>query len=160
MLSKSIQAINMPSLLLKKKKRSKKDICSNNCHSSEYNKENKIKFEKKGDKKGFGGKSPKKIIKREFQENKFKKTKYHLIPECKTVYASESDFKNPIMYFEGLWKEDEENTGIIKIIPPNSWQQNISTIFQKYYLPTFSKSDKKLETRIQSLNRLLSGKVK
>src|SRR5689334_13582918 len=40
---------------------------------------------------------------------------------CLTVYPTELEFKNPLDYIDNLWKENKENTGIIKIIPPSNW---------------------------------------
>ncbi len=80
------------------------------------------------------------------------------IPVCLEFHATEEDFKNPISYFEKLWL-DNKSTGIIKIIPPSSWREKNEKMFSKSYFPKFIASDKILETRIQTLNKLFQGKV-
>jgi hypothetical protein len=98
----------------------------------------------------------------EFKEQKEKSShpelKYSIIPPCKTVVASESDFANPIQFFESIWEKNQNSTGIIKIVPPESWRTNYNVYF-KNYLNKFQESDKKLETRKMNLNKLYMAKV-
>ena len=80
------------------------------------------------------------------------------IKECLEYHATEEDFKNPIQYINNLWRKNN-STGIIKIHPPSTWLEYNNKVFNQYYLPKFEKSDIKLETRIQTLNKLFYGKV-
>ena len=91
------------------------------------------------------------------KEEKGKKTLN--ISLCKSIVASELDFKNPINFIENIWEPSEKSTGIIKVTPPESWKKSNSFIFDNFYFPNFKKSVKKIETRIQSLEGLLKGKV-
>lgn len=84
--------------------------------------------------------------------------KYSSIPPCRTVIASESDFENPIQFFESIWEKTQNSTGILKIIPPESWKNNYNGSFTSY-LKKFEESDKKLETRKMNLNKLYMAKV-
>jgi hypothetical protein len=94
-------------------------------------------------------------------ETKLKKLKNleNPIKICTTVYPTENDFINPIAYLENLWNSNKDSTGIIKIIPPESWKITNSYIFENFYYPNFLRSDKKIETRIQILGSLMKGKV-
>jgi hypothetical protein len=79
---------------------------------------------------------------------------------CTTVTATEEDFSDPISFFEKISNEYID-TGIIKIIPPTSWTKNASkNLFEKNYFPSIKTSQKQLEIRIQTLNKLFEGKVK
>jgi hypothetical protein len=80
------------------------------------------------------------------------------IKECLVYHATEEDFKNPIQYIDNLWRKNS-STGIIKIIPPTTWLEYNNKVFNQYYLPKFENSENKLETRIQTLNKLFYGKV-
>jgi len=98
----------------------------------------------------------------EYKEQKEKSSNrdlnYSSIPPCKTVIATESDFANPIQFFESIWEKNQNSTGIIKIVPPESWRSNYNGYF-KNYLKKFEESDKKLETRKMNLNKLYMAKV-
>jgi hypothetical protein len=98
---------------------------------------------------------PKKIensdLHREISEEKFK--------FCYTVYASEKDFEDPVRFIEQLWDENKESTGIIKIIPPENWKEFNTQIFNEKILPNLKNNQKTFETRIQTVNELLNGKV-
>jgi hypothetical protein len=94
--------------------------------------------------------------------------KYSELDECKIFYPNEEDFKNPIGYFDSLWNGNNNNnnesyididTGIIKIVPPESWKK-----FQKeYFLNKISEraflNSKKISTRKQKLGQLYKAKV-
>jgi hypothetical protein len=98
----------------------------------------------------------------EYKENQEKSTygelKYSSIPACKTVYATENDFSNPIQFFERIWEKNKCSTGVIKIIPPESWINNNVGTFTNY-LKKFEENDKKLDTRKMNLNKLYMAKV-
>lgn len=79
---------------------------------------------------------------------------------CLTVYPTEKDFEDPIKYFEKLWDQNKESTGIIKIIPPDGWKNFNSKIFDERIYPNIKNKQNTFETRIQTLNELLKGKVK
>ena len=100
----------------------------------------------------------------EFKENHAKSTEYLIdyrsIPPCKIINATEEDFLNPIQFFESIWEKNQHSTGIIKIIPPAGWKQNIASTFQNTYLRKFEECEKKLETRKMNLNKLYTAKVK
>ena len=78
---------------------------------------------------------------------------------CYTVYASEKDFEDPVRFIEQLWDENKESTGIIKIIPPENWKVFNQEIFNEKILPNLKNNQKTFETRIQTINELLNGKV-
>jgi hypothetical protein len=78
---------------------------------------------------------------------------------CLTVHATEKDFEDPVKYLEQLWNENKESTGIIKIIPPERWKNFNTKIFNEKILPNLKNNEKTFETRIQTLNELLNGKV-
>jgi hypothetical protein len=84
--------------------------------------------------------------------------KYSSIPPCKTVIATEEDFKNPILFFESIWKKTDHSTGVIKVVPPETWKKNYVSTFESYS-QKFDESDKKLDTRKMNLNKLYMAKV-
>jgi hypothetical protein len=84
---------------------------------------------------------------------------FEQIPDVMTYKASEEDFKNPIEMFDRLWSENQESTGIIKIIPPTSWVELQKQNFQTNCLPRFMDPSKRLLTRRQTLNELYLAKV-
>jgi len=119
---------------------------------------------------GKSEKSSRKSSKKETKLNKFKKFRVKSpkikkgilkisLQQANIQYATEEDFKNPIVYFESLWESNIPSTGIIKIIPPKSWQKLNSYIFNEKYLKSFLKYTKKIETREQILSSLMKGKV-
>jgi hypothetical protein len=81
------------------------------------------------------------------------------IPQVMTYTASEEDFSNPIEMFDRLWSENQESTGIIKIIPPTSWVELQKQNFHTNCLPRFMDPNKRLLTRRQTLNELYLAKV-
>jgi hypothetical protein len=83
----------------------------------------------------------------------------HKFENCKTVMASENDFKNILKFIDCLWSKEEASTGIIKITPPGQWKKANDFIFENFYFPNFNRSEKKLETRIQNLGGLFKGQV-
>jgi len=85
---------------------------------------------------------------------------YSDIEECKIFYPNEEDFKNPITYFDNLWNINEPDTGIIKIIPPESWKKNQNNYFQKEINERANLSSKNLLTRKQNLGKLYKAKVR
>lgn len=98
----------------------------------------------------------------EFKQSQDKKSlcdlKYSDIPQCKTVVATEQDFQNPILFFESLWEKDQHSTGVIKVIPPDSWKRRYKGTSESY-VKKFEESDRKLDTRRMNLNKLYMAKV-
>ena len=84
---------------------------------------------------------------------------YSDIPLCNTFHATEEDLQNPIAFFESLWEKSKPSSGIIKVIPPKSWQQENKNTFDEFYFKHFEQSNTKLEIRSQRLNRLHLAKV-
>ena len=72
------------------------------------------------------------------------------VKDMKVFYPTEIEFKDPIKYFENLYKEGAWKYGCIKIIPPSSFRP-------PFWFDT--SSDKKLPTRFQVLQDLSQGKV-
>eukprot|EP00347_Sterkiella_histriomuscorum_P014216 403361728 len=71
------------------------------------------------------------------------------IEEMQTFYPTDLEFQNPMIYIEKLVKEGAEKFGVIKIVPPKTFQPSLAfDIF----------SDKKLPTRYQILQELSQGK--
>eukprot|EP00347_Sterkiella_histriomuscorum_P022301 403330965 len=71
------------------------------------------------------------------------------IEEMQTYYPSDLEFQNPMIYIEKLVKEGAEKFGVIKIVPPKTFQPSLAfDIF----------SEKKLPTRYQILQELSQGK--
>lgn len=93
------------------------------------------------------------------QEPLFSVENHQEIPEVFVYLASEEDFKNPIELFDRLWNENQDSTGIIKIIPPPDWVELQKQNFEKNFLPRFSDPLKRLLTRKQTLNELYTAKV-
>ena len=84
---------------------------------------------------------------------------YFDFEECKKYYPSEEDFKNPIAYFDKLWSLNESDTGIIKIIPPESWKKNQNIYYKKEIYERANSNVKNLSTRKQNLGLLYKAKV-
>ena len=106
-----------------------------------------------------------KLSQKEFKESKknlSKKTpNISIIEECQVINATEEDLKNPISFFESLFKEDSsKSSGIIKIKAPIEWQNKQKLRANEIYLPKFKNSNKKLNTRKQDLSELYLAKVK
>lgn len=107
-----------------------------------------------------------KLSKKEYQINFKNQEKQELsdslsnIPECKTIFATEEELKNPINFFDNLWSEGTASSGIIKIVAPESWKANQAKKIQEIFLPKFKTLNKKLNTRKQELNQLFLAKVK
>jgi hypothetical protein len=97
--------------------------------------------------------------KAELSASKFKKStqRFKDVKECPTIIATEEDFKDPISFFQKIWKTHK--TGIAKIIPPENWSNGTNRLFVDKLLPKLNQSVSTLETRIQTLNQLFSGKV-
>ena len=94
------------------------------------------------------------------------------LKSCDIFYATEEDLINPIAYFETLWNVNkpaavtgggnwrrQTSTGIIKIIPPESFQKRQKQNFENNYKERLQDKDKKLCTRKQNLNSLYMAKV-
>lgn len=75
---------------------------------------------------------------------------FSTVKQMKVFYPTESEFKDPIKYFENLYKDGMWRFGCIKIVPPSTFK------------PPFcfdTASDRKLPTRYQTLQDLSQGKV-
>jgi hypothetical protein len=115
-------------------------------------------FERKKNLRGRTEKNEKNEKNEKYEKNVTKNSQN--FERCKIIQASESDFQNPILFFEKLWTENADSTGIIKIIPPKNWKEINDRTFNSIYHPSFEKCGKKIEIRKQQLNNLLYGKVK
>lgn len=103
-----------------------------------------------------------KLSEKEYQaKSKKEESKAELknIEPCTVVQATEEDFKNILGFFDKLWSKEKSSTGIIKVIPPESWVQNQRTEMDSTFLPRFKEPGKKLVTRKQILNQLYMAKV-
>ena len=84
-------------------------------------------------------------------EKKANERDFSEVKEMKVYKPTTSEFKEPIMYIEKIYKEGAWKYGCIKIIPPEEFK------------PPFSidtTSDRKLPFRSQILQDLSQGKVR
>lgn len=151
---------------------------SNSAYSRKYSSNNFSDYINRKRKRGanlnnFSSKEEERILKyalklseKEYQAKKQEGTnqaeicsKYSDIPTCSTFEPTEEDFKNPISYFDTLWKESENDTGLIKIVPPPSWKEKQKKYFNNEILTKIESNDKPLTTRKQTLGLLYQAKV-
>jgi hypothetical protein len=97
-------------------------------------------------------------------KNKFKQdnVREQSLSDLEPVYtyvATEEELKNPIGLFDKLWAEKEHSSGIIKIVPPESWIKNQRLLYESNYKSKLQDDSKKLCTRIQQLNQFYTAKV-
>ena len=120
--------------------------------------------------KGWSKKEEDKILKyalklseKEFQVKKqmedIKPLKINEIEEVTVYKATEEDFLNPLKMFDKLWDVDINSTGIIKIIPPESWISTQKLTMENTYKPVLIDPSIKLQTRKQNLYELYLAKV-
>lgn len=121
--------------------------------------------------KGWSKKEEERILKyalklseKEYQQKQAKEVEENLlriseVEEVKVVRATEEDFLNPLRFFDSLWNQSEISTGIVKIIPPESWVVRQKSNLESNYKPKLEDPTKKLFTRKQSLNELYLAKV-
>lgn len=81
------------------------------------------------------------------------------IEEVKVYIASEEEFLNPLKLFDSLWENDENSSGLVKIIPPPNWVASQKQLIEENYKPLLLDPQKRLMTRKQTLNELYKAKV-
>lgn len=81
------------------------------------------------------------------------------IEEVKVYMASEEEFLNPLKLFDSLWENDENSSGLVKIIPPPNWVASQKQLIEDNYKPLLLDPQKRLMTRKQTLNELYKAKV-
>jgi hypothetical protein len=160
--SSPLSSTEIPTELLKRKKERdtlipqvKKNNQRSNKKTSKRDEERILKYALKLSEKEF-------LEKNNDDEEETKEkisVNYQEIEECKIVYPTEEEFKNPIAFFDSLWNY-KSSTGIIKIIPPKNWKERNRILFWEEYCKKFETSDKKLDTRKIVLNEMHKAKVK
>jgi len=151
--SMSIELNSSISNQLINKKRSRKKSSTNFSHKEE---ERIFKYALKLSEKEY-------LQKQKEDENEkiaAKCKKYKDLPECKVFKATFEDFKNPIAFIDKIWqKQSTEDTGLIKIIPPQEWKEKQRKYFENEITTRINAYDKPLTTRKQTLGLLYEAKV-
>ncbi len=92
------------------------------------------------------------------KEESVKLDTYEEIPQSATFNATSDDFGNFIEYVEKCWKS-KECSGVMKIIPPESWVNETKKFYSGNIFPKVCEDDNKLSTRLQKLGEMYQAKV-
>jgi hypothetical protein len=138
-----------------KKKRKRPSGTKNKNMSRKYSKKEEEKILKYALKLSEKEYQNKKILE-EISKNNIS---FEMIEPVKEVQATEEDFKDIVKFLDGLWNENESNTGIIKIKAPESWKEKQKNEMENIFIPRFNDSVKKIPTRKQILTDLYKAKV-
>jgi len=79
----------------------------------------------------------KQAIKNSLKEQQNSDEALQNLEEMKTLYPTEQEFANPLVYFEKLYAEGFDQYGVVKIIPPKDFKPALAfDQFSERKLPT------------------------